>query len=233
MEGMRILVVEDNRRLNTSLKTSLEEDGYAVDVAFDGDEGEAYALAAPYDLILLDVMLPKKNGFDLCRDLRQQGINAPVLMLTARDAVDDRVDGLDSGADDYLVKPFSMNELRARLRALLRRNKPEKTALIQVGDLSMDPANHLVKRGSDPIKLTPREFAILEYLMRSPNRILTREMIEAHVWNFDFISGSNVVDVYIRRLRRKIDDPYQVKFLDTVRGVGYRLVTPAKAVDHE
>jgi DNA-binding response OmpR family regulator len=230
---MRILVVEDNRRLNTSLKTSLEEDGYAVDVAFDGDEGEAYALAAPYDLILLDVMLPKKNGFDLCRDLRQKGINAPVLMLTARDAVDDRVDGLDSGADDYLVKPFSMNELRARLRALLRRNKPEKTALIKVGDLSMDPASHLVKRGDDPIKLTPREFAILEYLMRSPNRILTREMIEAHVWNFDFISGSNVVDVYIRRLRRKIDDPYRVKFLDTVRGVGYRLVTPAKAVDHE
>jgi DNA-binding response OmpR family regulator len=230
---MRILVVEDNRRLNTSLKTSLEEDGYAVDVAFDGDEGEAYALAAPYDLILLDVMLPKKNGFDLCRDLRQKGINAPVLMLTARDAVDDRVDGLDSGADDYLVKPFSMNELRARLRALLRRNKPEKTALIKVGDLSMDPASHLVKRGDDPIKLTPREFAILEYLMRSPNRIFTREMIEAHVWNFDFISGSNVVDVYIRRLRRKIDDPYQVKFLDTVRGVGYRLVTPAKAVDHE
>ncbi|MGW8225196.1 MAG: response regulator transcription factor [Anaerolineales bacterium] len=230
---MRILVVEDNRRLNTSLKTSLEEDGYAVDVAFDGDEGEAFALAAPYDLILLDVMLPKKNGFDLCRDLRQQGINAPVLMLTARDAVDDRVDGLDSGADDYLVKPFSMNELRARLRALLRRNIPEKTALIKVGDLSMDPANHLVQRGDDPIKLTPREFAILEYLMRSPNRILTREMVEAHVWNFDFVSGSNVVDVYIRRLRRKIDDPYQVKFLETVRGVGYRLVSPDKAVDHE
>lgn len=230
---MRILVVEDNRRLNTSLKTSLEEDGYAVDVAFDGDEGEAYALAAPYDLILLDVMLPQKNGFDLCRDLRQQGINAPVLMLTARDAVDDRVDGLDSGADDYLVKPFSMNELRARLRALLRRNKPEKTALIKVGDLSMDPANHLVKRGNDPIKLTPREFAILEYLMRSPNRILTREMIEAHVWNFDFISGSNVVDVYIRRLRRKIDDPYQLKVLETVRGVGYRLVPPSRAGDHE
>lgn len=230
---MRILVVEDNRRLNTSLKTSLEEDGYAVDVAFDGDEGEAYALSAPYDLILLDVMLPKKNGFDLCRDLRRQGINAPVLMLTARDAVDDRVDGLDSGADDYLVKPFSMNELRARLRALLRRNKPEKTALIKVGDLSMDPANHLVKRGNDPIKLTPREFAILEYLMRSPNRILTREMIEAHVWNFDFISGSNVVDVYIRRLRRKIDDPYQVKVLETVRGVGYRLVPSSREGDHE
>ena len=228
---MRILVVEDNRRLNTSLKTSLEEDGYAVDVAYDGDEGEDFALAAPYDLILLDVMLPKKDGFSLCRDLRQQGIHAPILMLTARDAVDDRVDGLDSGADDYLVKPFSMNELRARLRALLRRNKPEKTALLQVGDLSLDPANHQVQRGNTPIDLTPREFAILEYMMRSPNRILTREMIETHVWNFDFISGSNVVDVYIRRLRRKIDNLYEFKLLETVRGVGYRLVPPAKGID--
>jgi DNA-binding response OmpR family regulator len=228
---MRILVVEDNRRLNTSLKTSLEEDGYAVDVAYDGDEGEDFALAAPYDLILLDVMLPKKDGFSLCRDLRQQGIHAPILMLTARDAVDDRIDGLDSGADDYLVKPFSMNELRARLRALLRRNKPEKTALLQVGDLSMDPANHQVQRGNTPIDLTPREFAILEYMMRSPNRILTREMIEMHVWNFDFISGSNVVDVYIRRLRRKIDNLYEFKLLETVRGVGYRLVPPAKGID--
>ena len=228
---MRILVVEDNRRLNTSLKTSLEEDGYAVYVAYDGDEGEDFALAAPYDLILLDVMLPKKDGFSLCRDLRQQGIHAPILMLTARDAVDDRIDGLDSGADDYLVKPFSMNELRARLRALLRRNKPEKTALLQVGDLSMDPANHQVQRGNTPIDLTPREFAILEYMMRSPNRILTREMIETHVWNFDFISGSNVVDVYIRRLRRKIDNLYEFKLLETVRGVGYRLVPPAKGID--
>jgi len=225
---MRILVVEDNRRLNISLKTSLEEDGYAVDAAFDGDEGEAFALAAPYDLILLDVMLPKKDGFSLCRDLRQQGINAPILMLTARDAIEDRVDGLDSGADDYLVKPFSINELRARLRALLRRNKEEKIAHLQVGDLMMDPANHEVQRGDRPIDLTPREFAILEYMMRSPNRILTREMIEAHVWNFDFISGSNVVDVYIRRLRRKIDDPYPVKLLETVRGVGYRLAAPDK-----
>jgi len=225
---LRILVVEDNRRLNTSLKTSLEEDGYAVDAAFDGEEGEAFALTAPYDLILLDVMLPKKDGFSLCRDLRQGGINAPILMLTARDAIDDRVDGLDSGADDYLVKPFSMNELRARLRALLRRNKTEKTALLQVGDLTIDPANHYVQRGNTSIDLTPREFSILEYLMRSPNRILTREMIEAHVWNFDFISGSNVVDVYIRRLRRKIDKPFEVKLLETVRGVGYRLASPTK-----
>jgi DNA-binding response OmpR family regulator len=228
---MRILVVEDNRRLNASLKTSLQEDGYAVDVAYDGDEGEAFALAAPYDLILLDVMLPQKDGFSLCRDLRQQGINAHILMLTARDAVEDRVAGLDSGADDYLVKPFSMSELRARLRALLRRNKTEKIALLQVADLSLDPANHQVQRRNNAIDLTPREFSILEYLMRSPNRILTREMIEAHVWNFDFISGSNVVDVYIRRLRRKIDDPFETKLLETVRGVGYRLVPPAKGVN--
>lgn len=230
---MRILVVEDNRRLSSSLRKSLEEDGYAVDAAYDGEEGEAFALSAPYDVILLDVMLPQKDGFELCRDLRRQGINAPILMLTARDAIDDRVDGLDSGADDYLVKPFSMNELRARLRALLRRNKPEKSALLEVGDLSMDPANRLVQRGDDPIMLTPREYAILEYLMRSPNRILTREMIEAHVWDFDFVSGSNVIDVYIRRLRRKIDDPYQVKLLETVRGVGYRLTPPAKQPRHE
>lgn len=228
---MRILVVEDNRRLNTSLKNSLEEEGYAVDSAYDGDEGEAFALAAPYDLILLDVMLPKKDGFSLCRDLRQQKINAPILMLTARDAVDDRIDGLDSGADDYLVKPFSMNELRARLRALLRRNKSDKIALLKIRDLTLDPANHRVQRGDTPIDLTPREFSILEYLMRSPNRILTRTMIEAHVWNFDFISGSNVVDVYIRRLRRKIDEPFEVKLIETIRGVGYRLVSPDKGAN--
>lgn len=225
---MRILIVEDNRRLNISLKTSLEEDGYAVDAAYDGDEGEAFALAAPYDLILLDVMLPKKDGLALCRDLRQQGLSTPILMLTARDAIEDRVRGLDSGADDYLVKPFSMSELRARLRALLRRNKTDKGSMLLLGDLSMDPANHHVQRGSTTIELTPREFAILEYMMRSPNRILTRENIEAHVWNFDFISGSNVVDVYMRRLRKKIDDHFDVKLLETIRGVGYRLAQPTK-----
>ncbi len=224
---MRILLVEDNRRLSASLKAGLEEDGYAVDAAFDGEEGEAYALAAPYDLVILDVMLPKKDGFRLCHDLRQQHLPAPVLMLTARDTVDDRVQGLDSGADDYLVKPFSMNELRARLRALLRRNTPEKIAELQTADLVLDPANHQVERAGQPISLTPREFAILEYLLRHPNQILTREMIEAHVWNFDFVSGSNVVDVYIRRLRRKIDDPYPLKVLETVRGMGYRLLREA------
>jgi DNA-binding response OmpR family regulator len=208
------------------LKTGLEEDGYAVDATFDGEEGESYALAAPYDLIILDVMLPKKDGFVLCHDLRQQRVASPILMLTARDTVDDRVQGLDSGADDYLVKPFSMNELRARLRALLRRNTPEKIAVLQSGDLTLDPASHQVERGGQPINLTPREYAILEYLLRHPNQILTREMFEAHVWDFDFVSGSNVVDVYIRRLRRKIDDPYPLKVLETVRGIGYRLVRP-------
>lgn len=222
---MRILLVEDNQRLNAALKASLEEDGYAVDATFDGAEGESYALAAPYDVIILDVMLPEKDGFSLCRDLRRQGVHSPVLMLTARDTVDDRVEGLDSGADDYLVKPFSMNELRARLRALLRRNITDKSAFLQAADLILDPASHQVERAGKKIELTQREFAILEYMLRSQNRILTREMIEAHVWDFDFISGSNVVDVYIRRLRRKMDDPFEPKLLETVRGVGYRLLS--------
>lgn len=223
---MRILLVEDNRRLNASLKAGLEEDGYAVDAAFDGEEGEAFALSAPYDVIILDVMLPQKDGFSVCRDLRQDGVRFPILMLTARDAVDDRVTGLDSGADDYLVKPFSMSELRARLRALLRRDISDKRSYLQVADLILDPADHSVERAGVPIDLTPREFTILEYLMRSRNRILTREMIIAHVWDYDFISGSNVVDVYIRRLRRKIDNPFESKLLETIRGVGYRLWSP-------
>lgn len=220
---MRILLIEDNRRLHTSLRESLEEDGYAVDSAYDGEEGEAFALAAPYDLIILDIMLPKKNGYQVCKEIRDQHVRIPVLMLTARDTVDDRVEGLDSGADDYLVKPFAMKELRARLRALLRREQPEKTTLLRVADLTLDPINHRIERGGVPLDLTAREFAMLEYLMRNANRLVTREMIEAHVWNFDFVSGSNVIDVYIRRLRRKMDDPFESKLLETVRGAGYRL----------
>ncbi len=223
---MRVLLVEDNLRLHTSLRLSLEEIGYAVDSAYDGEEGEAFALSAPYDLIILDIMLPKKNGFQVCRDLRDQRIRTPILMLTARDDVADRVEGLDSGADDYLIKPFSIQELRARLRALLRREGPEKTGTLQVADLLLDPTNHRVERGGVPIDLTAREFAMLEYLMRNANRLATREMIEAHVWNFDFVSGSNVIDVYIRRLRRKIDEPFEIKLIETVRGAGYRLIRP-------
>ncbi len=223
---MRILLVEDNRRLSQSLKTALEEGGYAVDTAWDGPEGEDYAQAIPYDLIILDVMLPKKDGYCVCRDLRQQGVRTPILMLTARDAVEDRVEGLDSGADDYLVKPFALAELNARLRALLRRDLPEKSATLQVADLVLDPARHTAARAGQPIELTGREFALLEYLMRNPNRLITREMIITHVWDADFVSGSNVIDVYIRRLRRKIDDPFDLKLLETIRGSGYRLLQP-------
>lgn len=223
---MRILLVEDNRRLHNTLRKSLEEDGYAVDSAYDGEEGEDYALSAPYDVIILDIMLPKKNGFEVCREIRRQQVNSPVLMLTARDAVDDRVEGLDSGADDYLVKPFAYKELQARLRALLRRELTDKSGKLQVGELVLEPATHIVTRGGVEVELTAREFSLLEYLMRNANRIVTREMIEAHIWNFDFISGSNVIDVNIRRLRRKIDDPFETPLIETVRGVGYRLKTP-------
>jgi DNA-binding response OmpR family regulator len=223
---MRILIVEDNRRLNQSLKAALEDDGYAVDATFDGEEGESYALAAPYDLIILDVMLPKKDGYQVCRSLRSEGVKAPILMLTARDAIEDRVSGLDSGADDYLVKPFAMQELRARLRALLRRGPTERASLLTAGDLCLDPAERRVTRGNTPVELTSREFALLEYFLRHPDRLLTRQMIEAHVWAYDFIPGSNVIDVYIRRLRRKIDDGFEPRLLETVRGSGYRLVRP-------
>ena len=225
---MRILLVEDNRRLNASLRAALEEDGYAVDSTFDGEEALDYALVTPYDVIILDVMLPKKDGYAVSQELRSQHINIPILMLTARDAIEDRVEGLDSGADDYLVKPFAMNELRARLRALLRRESPDKSVLLQIGDLILDPASHQVKRADTLIELTTREFALLEYLMRNTDRLVTREMIETHIWNYDFVSGSNVIDVYIRRLRRKIDEPFDQKLLETVRGLGYRMVRPVK-----
>ena len=220
---MRILVVEDNRRLNHSLKTSLLDDGYAVDAVFDGQEGQDFAELTPYDAIILDVMLPVKDGLTVCRALRQQRINTPVIMLTARDAVEARVQGLDSGADDYLIKPFAIDELRARLRALLRRDAPAKSGQIEIGDLTIDPATHRVERCGRVIELTAKEFALLEYFARHPDQIVTRDMAESHIWSYDFNGTSNVVDVYVRRLRRKIDEPFEVKLLETVRGVGYRL----------
>jgi DNA-binding response OmpR family regulator len=221
---MRILVVEDNRRLNYSLKMSLLDDSYAVDVAFDGQEGQDFAELTPYDAIILDVMLPQKDGLEVCRELRRQRINTPIIMLTARDTVQDRIQGLDSGADDYLVKPFAMGELRARLRALLRREASSKGSQIVVGDLSIDPATHRVERSGRSIQLTAKEYALLEYFARHPDQIITREMAENHIWNYDFNGASNVVDVYVRRLRRKIDDPFETKLFETVRGVGYRLI---------
>jgi DNA-binding response OmpR family regulator len=223
---MRLLLVEGDRRLSRSLKMSLVEEGYAVDAAFDGDEGEAFAELGPYDAIILDVMLPRKDGVAVCRSLRLHKVNIPILMLTARDAVEDRVSGLDSGADDYLVKPFALHELLARLRALLRRSTPEKSGTLTLGDLKVNPATHTVERGDTYIRLNAKEFALLEYFMRHPNRVLTREMIESHIWNYDFISVSNVVDVYVRRLRRKVDDPFGDKLLETIYGVGYRLRMP-------
>jgi DNA-binding response OmpR family regulator len=223
---MRVLVIEDNHRLNQSLKMSLIEEGYAVDAAYDGEEGQELAETAPYDAIVLDVLLPRKDGLEVCRALRERRINTPILMLTARDTVEDRVRGLDSGADDYLVKPFALSELLARLRALLRREAAHKSALLRVGDLTLDPASHEVRRGGRTLELTARLYALLEYFARHPNQILTREMVEQHVWSYDFDCTSNVVDVYVRRLRRHIDDPFEVKLLETIRGAGYRMRTP-------
>jgi DNA-binding response OmpR family regulator len=224
---MRILLVEDNRRLSDSLKRSLMDDNYAVDTAYDGQEGEELAELTPYDVIILDVMLPRKDGIEVCRSLRNHRVKTPILMLTARDALEDRVLGLDNGADDYLVKPFEMEELRARLRALLRREADDKGGTITIADLVLDPATHFVQRGGQRIELTAREYALLEYLMRNPDRLITRQMAENHLWSYDAAVMSNVVDVYIRRLRSKIDDPFEVKLIETIRGSGYRLRRPA------
>jgi DNA-binding response OmpR family regulator len=229
MEGrgrVRILVVEDNRRLNDSLRRTLREDGYAVDAAYDGIEGEDMAAFTPYDAIILDVMLPKRDGIEVCRSLRDQKVTAPILMLTARDALDDRVLGLDSGADDYLVKPFEVKELRARLRALMRRDSDRKSGDMVIGDLRLDPSSHYAWRGDTRLELTAKEFSLLEYMMRNANRLVTRDMVVAHLWDYTQNIASNVVDVYIRRLRRKVDDPFQVRLIETVRGAGYRLLSP-------
>ncbi len=223
---MRILVIEDNHRLSNSLAASLTHEGYSVDCAYDGQEGQDLAEITCYDLILLDILLPKKDGLEVCRDLRRRRVHTPILLLTARDSVDDRVQGLDCGADDYLVKPFAMRELLARLRALLRRQQPAKQGRLEIGGLVVDPITHTVEREGHSLELTPKEFALLEYLMYHPNQVVTRDMIEQHIWNYDFECESNVIDVYVRRVRRKIDDPFAVKLLTTVRGIGYRLQAP-------
>ncbi len=223
---MRLLVVEDNQRLCKALRLSLEESGYVVDTAVDGIEGQELAEVTPYDAIILDIMLPMRDGLEVCRNLRQQHMRTPIILLTARDAVEDRVKGLDSGADDYLVKPFSLEELEARLRALLRRDAPDKIGLLTAADLELDPATHSTRRGGKVIELTSKEFALLEYMLRNPNWLITREMAERHVWDYGGASASNLVDVYIRRLRKKLDDSFEVKLIETVRGYGYRLKKP-------
>ncbi len=220
---MRILVVEDEPGIANFVRQGLMEAGYAVDLAWDGREGLDYALAADYDVLVLDIMLPKMDGLELLRELRRLGDKTPVLMLTARDTVDNRVEGLDAGADDYLVKPFAFPELLARVRALLRRPPLQVGTILRVGDLEMDTAKREVRRNDRPIELSPREYAVLEYLMRHPNQVLTRTQISEHVWNFDFFNESNVVDVYVGYLRRKIDQGENLPLIHTVRGVGYRM----------
>ena len=220
---MRVLVVEDERKIADFIRRGLTEHGYAVDVAYDGEEALDWPSVAEFDIIVLDVMLPARDGVEVCRTLRQRGLRTPILMLTAKDAVQDRVEGLDSGADDYLVKPFAFAELLARLRALSRRQPAVLGSSLQVGDLVVDAATRKVSRGGADLELTTKEYAILEYLMRHPNQVLTRTMMAEHVWNYDFDNASNVIAVHIRNLRRKVDDTFPTKLIHTVRGAGYRI----------
>jgi heavy metal response regulator len=223
---MYVLVVEDEIKLAKLIKQVLEDEHYQVDSAGDGERGLEMALVGSYDLIILDVMLPGMDGFEICRCLRQEGSAVPVLMLTARDAVPDRVLGLDAGADDYLVKPFAFDELLARIRALLRRRiNPDNPAayLLKVADVELDPIRHQVTRQGQRLDLTAKEFALLEYLMRNTGQVLSRDQIINHVWEYDFDATSNVVDIYIHYLRNKLDDPFAKKLLKTIRGIGYSL----------
>ena len=220
---MRVLVVEDEVKMASLVKRALEREGYAVDVAGNGQDGLWMASENDYDAIVLDVMIPAPNGFEVCRELRGRGRWAPVLLLTARDSVDDRVTGLDAGADDYLAKPFSFAELAARLRALTRRGVVARPPVLAAGDLSLDPATHRVQRGVAEIELSPKEFALLELFLRHPDEVLTRTAILEHAWDFAYDGTSNVVDVYVRYLREKVDRPFGRASLETVRGQGYRL----------
>jgi two-component system OmpR family response regulator len=223
---MRVLVVEDEARLALLLKRGLEEQGYAVDVTGDGAEALWLATEVDFDAIVLDIMLPSLDGLEVTRRLRAAGRWAPVLLLTAKDAIDDRVVGLDAGADDYLTKPFSFAELAARVRALVRRGRVERPTVLQVGDLRLDPARRQAWRGSVELDLSPTEFALLELFLTHPDEVLTRSRILEHVWDFAYDPASNVVDQYVAYLRRKIDRPFGRADLETVRGAGYRLRSP-------
>jgi DNA-binding response OmpR family regulator len=218
---LRLLVVEDEPSLLSIITKRLKEEGYGVDSAKDGREGENYISSADYDCIILDIMIPFQDGLTLLRKIRAKNISAPVLLLTAKDSISDRVTGLDSGADDYLIKPFSFDELLARVRAMLRRHKDKKNTVLSVGDLEMDTITREVKRGSKVIELTSKEYSILEYFLRNKNRVLTKSQIAEHVWNYDFEYNSNIVEVYVRYLRRKMDDEFKNKLIHTIRGGGY------------
>lgn len=223
---MRILVVEDEPQLSRILTKRLKEAGYSVDTAENGEEGQSFAEAVDYDCIILDILLPIINGFSLLKELRVCGIHTPVLILTAKDAVEDRVKGLDLGADDYLTKPFSFDEFLARVRALLRRRGEDKDTVLSISDLTLDTTTHIASRAGRTIELTAKEYSVLEYLLRNKGRLLTRSQIIEHVWNYDFDYNSNVVEVYIRYLRRKIEEGFKQKLIHTLRGSGYMLKEP-------
>ncbi|MEK7064515.1 MAG: response regulator transcription factor [Patescibacteria group bacterium] len=226
---MRILVVEDERRLAQIIKRGLVEGGYAVDLAFDGEEGKFLAESEDYDLIILDLMLPKIDGLEICRKLRSDGIKTPILILTAKTTLDDKVAGLNSGADDYLTKPFAFLELSARVAALIRRSQKAPATQLTVADLVLDPTKHLVKRGGRQIKLTPKEFSILELLLSRKDEVVSRTVITEHVWDYNFDGMSNVVDVFVASLRKKIVDAGKNKIIQTVHGVGYRIAAENEA----
>ena len=219
---MRILVVEDEQKVASFIKKGLQEEGYAVDVAADGLEGLSMLEMNVYDAMILDLMLPKKNGIEVMREVRAKKMNVPVLMLTARDTLADKVMGLDAGADDYLTKPFAFQELLARLRSLLRRGKAE-VAMLKIADLTLDPATRKVRRGETELTLTAKEFSLLEYMMRNAGKPLSRTTLSEHVWDINFDRMTNVVDVYINFLRNKVDKGFETKLIQTVRGVGYTL----------
>lgn len=218
---MRILVVEDEKKVASFIKRGLEEESFSVDMAYDGEEGLYMAESNPYDLILMDLMLPKMDGLSVIKELRSKGNKTPVLCLTAKDTVEDIVSGLDSGSDDYLTKPFAFAELVARVRALLRRGTQDRGAEIRFADLRLDPVAHKVWRSNKEIELTAKEYALLEYFIRNPNQILTRTMIAEHVWDYTFDSFTNIIDVYVNYLRKKVDRDYEKKLIHTVRGIGY------------
>lgn len=224
---MRILVVEDEKNLNDIIVKKLKMEKYGVDNCFDGKDALDFILTTDYDVIILDIMMPKMDGFQVLEKIRSKNIKTPVLLLTAKDSIEDRVKGLDLGADDYLVKPFSFEELMARVRVLLRRNVNNSDTnadnIYKIANLTINTKSHTVLRGDKPIKLSAREFTILEYLVRNKERILSRDNIEQHIWNYDYEGGTNVVDVYIRYIRKKIDDGYSPKLIHTIRGVGYVL----------
>jgi DNA-binding response OmpR family regulator len=220
---MRILIIEDDQDMAGVIQKAMRADRHAADAVYDGRAGEALALSDVYDLIILDIMLPYRDGFDVVRTLRQEGVVTPVLMLTARDAVDDRVAGLDSGADDYLIKPFAVTELRARVRSLLRRQRAEPSPLLSADGVTLNPSTHEVRLDGALIELTSKEYAILEYLLRNKNRLLSKGMIAEHVWDFQFDSDYNLIEVYIRRLRKKLEHRHRPCVIRTVRNGGYMI----------